>query len=55
MNKKEYMKPATRVVKIQHTGMLMTSGFGAGRGDYGVANDGVNSNEKDGDGIWIWN
>ena len=26
MNKKEYMKPAMRVVKIQHTGMLMTSG-----------------------------
>ena len=25
MNKKEYMKPAMRVVKIQHTGMLMTS------------------------------
>jgi hypothetical protein len=26
MNKKEYEKPATRVVKIQHMGMLMTSG-----------------------------
>ena len=26
MNKKDYMKPAMRVVKIQHTGMLMVSG-----------------------------
>ena len=25
MNKKDYSKPAMRVVKIQHTGMLMTS------------------------------
>ena len=40
MNKKDYMKPAMRVVKIQHTGMLMTSGtsvLGAGRNDYGEA------------------
>ena len=26
MNKKEYQKPAMQVVKILHTGMLMTSG-----------------------------
>ena len=55
MKKKEYLKPAMRVVKIQHTGMLMTSGFGAGRGDYGTANDGVDNNELDSDGNWIWN
>ena len=55
MKKKEYQKPAMRVVKIQHTGMLMTSGFGAGRGDYGTANDGVDNNELDSDGNWIWN
>ena len=45
MKKKEYQKP----------GMLMTSGFGAGRGDYGTANDGVDNNELDSDGNWIWN
>ena len=43
MKKKEYLKPAMRVVKIQHTGMLMTSGFGAGRRSYGTANDGVDN------------
>ena len=50
------MKPATRVVKIQHTGMLMTSGNGvtSNRTNYGTANDGVDSNELDGDGNWSW-
>ena len=43
MKKKEYQKPAMRVVKIQHTGMLMTSGFGASRTNYGTANDGFSS------------
>ena len=37
MKRKDYMKPAMRVVKIQHTGMLMTSGFGANRNGYGDA------------------
>ena len=57
MKRKDYEKPAMRVVKIQHTGMLMTSGNGvtSNRPNYGTANDGVNSNELDGDGIWIWN
>ena len=57
MNKKDYQKPAMRVVKIQHTGMLMASGggLGAGRGDgYGTANSGVDSNELDSDGNWAW-
>ena len=53
MNKKEYQKPAMRVVKIQHTGMLMTSGFGASRSSYGSANDGVTS-EINSDGEWEW-
>ena len=26
MNKKDYQKPTTKVVKLQHHGMLMTSG-----------------------------
>ena len=56
MKKKEYQKPAMRVVKIQHTGMLMTSGFGAGRTNYGTANDGLDESELDDKtGEWIWN
>ena len=56
MKKKEYLKPAMRVVKIQHTGMLMTSGDGvtSKRSSYGTANDGVDSSELDGDGNWSW-
>ena len=54
MKKKEYLKPAMRVVKIQHTGMLMTSGFGAGRTNYGTANDGV-TRDINSDGEWEWN
>ena len=39
MKKKEYLKPAMRVVKIQHTGMLMTSvdGVTSKRRSYGTA------------------
>ena len=39
MNKKDYLKPTTRVVKLQHTGMLMASGEGmqAQRNSYGKA------------------
>ena len=58
MKKKEYLKPAMRVVKIQHTGMLMTSGDGVTRKrtNYGTANDGVNSNELNKEtGEWEWN
>ena len=58
MKKKEYLKPAMRVVKIQHTGMLMTSGNGvtSNRTNYGTANDGVDSNELNNEtGEWEWN
>ena len=55
MKRKDYEKPAMRVVKIQHTGMLMTSGFGAGRTNYGTANDGLDESELDSDGNWSWN
>ena len=58
MKKKEYQKPAMRVVKIQHTGMLMTSGNGvtSKRTNYGKANDGVNRDELDDEtGEWEWN
>ena len=54
MKKKEYLKPAMRVVKIQHTGMLMTSGLDAGRTNYGLANDGITDGINS-DGEWEWN
>ena len=37
MNKKDYQRPTTKVVKLQHAGMLMTSGVGAMRSGYGTA------------------
>ena len=55
MKRKDYEKPAMRVVLIQqHAQLLAGSGFGAGRRSYGTANDGVDSNELDGDGNWKW-
>ena len=54
MKKKEYLKPAMRVVKIQHTGMLMTSGLDAGRTNYGTANEGITDGINS-DGEWLWN
>ena len=58
MKRKDYEKPAMRVVKIQHTGMLMTSGnrVKCKRTNYGTANDGVNRDELDDEtGEWEWN
>lgn len=58
MKRKDYEKPAMRVVKIMHTEMLMTSGKGvtSNRTNYGTANDGVNSNELNNEtGEWEWN
>ena len=43
-----------RVVKIQHTGMLMTSGFGASRTNYCKANEGITDGINS-DGEWEWN
>jgi hypothetical protein len=38
MKRKDYQKPTMKVVKLQHTQMLMTSGLNANRGeDYGNA------------------
>jgi hypothetical protein len=42
MNKKDYEKPTMRVVKLQHTGMLMTSaqqGVKSERHGYGAADE----------------
>jgi hypothetical protein len=49
--KRDYMKPAMTVVKIQQQGIICTS---ASRQGYGTANDGVDSNELDSDGTWNW-
>ena len=55
MSKKEYMKPAMQVVKILHTGILMTSGLNSSRSNYGSANSGVDPNEQNSEGQWEWN
>ena len=55
MKRKDYEKPAMRVVKIQHSGMLMTSGLGAGRTNYGTANDGLTEDINSTTGEWEWN
>ena len=49
--KRDYMKPAMTVVKIQQQGIICTS---ASRQGYGTANAGVDSNELDSDGTWNW-
>ena len=56
MKRKDYEKPAMQVVKIQHTGMLMTSvqGVTSKRGNYGKANEDVDESELDGE-EWVWN
>ena len=50
--KKNYLKPAMTVVKIQQQGSICATS--ATRQGYGSANDGVNSNEKGEDGTWNW-
>ena len=39
MKKKSYLEPTMKVVKLQHTQMLMTSGVEASRSGYGTANE----------------
>ena len=55
MKRKDYRKPTTQVVKLQHHGMLMESGVGASRNGYGSANtdtwgDGSANTDTWGDG-----
>ena len=55
MKRKDYEKPAMRVVLIQqHAHLLAGSGFSAGRGDYGKANEGITDGINS-DGEWEWN
>ena len=35
MKRKDYEKPTTQIVQLQHTGMLMASGTESERQDYG--------------------
>ena len=37
MERKEYRKPTMEVVKLQHQGIICTSGLKAGRNGYGTA------------------
>ena len=55
MNKKEYQKPAMRVVLFQQHAQLLAGSVETNRSDYGLANDGVDSGLLDDDGNWIWN
>ena len=50
MKRKNYERPTMKVVKLQHTQMLMVSGEGVGaqRSSYGAANQGFN----EGDDVW---
>lgn len=49
MKRKDYQKPTMRVVKLQHTQMLMTSGVGAEREGY---QRGRSSGSGEGEEIW---
>lgn len=52
--RKTYEKPTTTVVVMQHRTQLLTGSVQANRSGYGTANEGVGSNELDGDGSWEW-
>ena len=55
MKRKDYQEPTMRVVKLHHTGMLMTSGLQSERNSYGAANSAVSGGEYDSEGNWVWN
>ena len=48
--KREYGRPTMKVVELRHTGMLMTSGFGASRNSYSHGRtDGSESTDEE---VW---
>lgn len=55
MKRNDYKRPTMQVVELQHTGLLMDSGVGASRTNYGDANTGVSNGEKNAQGEWEWN
>lgn len=52
--RKTYERPTTTVVELRHRTQLLTGSVQANRSSYGTANDGVNTDELDGDGSWEW-
>ena len=54
MKRKDYEKPAMRVVLIQQHAQLLAGSVEATRDGYGVANDGLTDGINS-DGEWEWN
>ena len=52
--RKTYEKPTMTVVELRHRTQLLTGSVQGNRSSYGTANEGVGSNELDGDGSWEW-
>ena len=55
MKRKDYQKPTMTVVELRHRTQLLAGSVEAQRSGYGIANDGVDSGELNGDGEWEWN
>ena len=55
MKRKDYQKPTMRVVELRNRTQLLAGSVEASRSSYGIANDGVDSGELNGDGEWEWN
>ena len=55
--KRRYVKPASRTVELQHLTTLLTGsqGMQSMRNGYGKANDGVDEEQLDDNGMWNWN
>ena len=54
MKRKDYEKPAMRVVLIQQHAQLLAGSVGATRDSYGEANSEVIPAELNVDGEWVW-
>ncbi|MBR4757967.1 MAG: hypothetical protein IK084_04075 [Bacteroidaceae bacterium] len=54
MKRKDYEKPAMRVVLIQQHAQLLAGSVEASRNSYGTANDGLTDGINS-DGEWEWN
>ena len=53
MKRKDYQKPTTRVVELQHHCHILAGSVGASRSDYGTANGDVDPTALT-DGEWVW-
>lgn len=52
MKRQNYLKPTMQVVELRHTGMLMTSGFGATRDGYDHGNSSDPSSSSTEEEVW---